>query len=125
MAQFGEILAELRQDRGLSQAELAKIIYVTAGTISNYENGIHFPDVEKLIAIANYFQVSTDYLLGRVNSPLSPDAFNENIFPHVTTGELIVRLKSLSPERRKALQVIFQDMLTSTYLAQSGKGGHS
>ena len=46
MANFGELLAELRQDRHLTQDQLAKIIFVTAGTISNYENNMHFPDVE-------------------------------------------------------------------------------
>ena len=53
MAQFGEILAELRKDHKMSQKELAKIIYVSTGTISNYETGTHFPDVEKLIALAD------------------------------------------------------------------------
>ena len=51
MATFGELLAELRQDRHLTQEQLGKEIYVTAGTISNYENDVHFPDVEKLIGI--------------------------------------------------------------------------
>ena len=40
MAQFGELLAELREDRKLTQKELAEIIYVSPGTISNYENGV-------------------------------------------------------------------------------------
>lgn len=40
MAQFGEILAELRKDHNMSQKELAKIIYVSTGTISNYETGV-------------------------------------------------------------------------------------
>ena len=43
MARFGEILAELRQDRGLTQETLARTLFVTAGTISNYENSAHFP----------------------------------------------------------------------------------
>ena len=55
MAQFGEILAELRKDHKMLQKELAKIIYVSTGTISNYETGTHFPDVEKLIALADHF----------------------------------------------------------------------
>ena len=46
MAQFGDLLAELRQDRGLTQSELGKVISVTSGTISNYEHGFHLPDLE-------------------------------------------------------------------------------
>ena len=71
MAQFGEILAELRQDRGLTQRDLAKLFFVTPGTISNYEKGRHLPDAERLIKIADYFSVTTDYLLGRTASKLS------------------------------------------------------
>ena len=66
MAQFGDLLAELRQDRGLTQSELGKVISVTSGTISNYEHGFHLPDLEKLVLLADYFGVSTDYLLGRI-----------------------------------------------------------
>ena len=51
MAQFGDLLAELRQDRGLTQSELGKVISVTSGTISNYEHGFHLPDLEKLVLL--------------------------------------------------------------------------
>lgn len=40
MAHFGELLAELRQDHGLTQDQLAEIISVSPGTISNYEHGV-------------------------------------------------------------------------------------
>ena len=68
MATFGELLAELRQDKGLTQKQLGRVLSVSTGTISNYENGVHYPDLEKLVALADYFQVSTDYLLARENS---------------------------------------------------------
>lgn len=63
---FGEILARLRQDHRMTQAELAKIIFVSSGTISNYEKSVHYPDIEKLVALADYFDVSVDYLLGNL-----------------------------------------------------------
>ena len=53
MAQFNELLVELRQDRKMTQEELAQVLYVTSGTISNYENGVHLPDIEKLISLAD------------------------------------------------------------------------
>ena len=68
MAHLGELLAELRQDRGLTQDQLAEIISVSPGTISNYEDGRHLPDLDKLKMIADYFHVTTDYLLGRTSS---------------------------------------------------------
>lgn len=57
MATFGEILAELRQDRNLTQKDLAKYLHVSPGTVSNYENNIHLPDLEKILILANYFGV--------------------------------------------------------------------
>ena len=51
MAHLGELIAELRQDKGLTQKELGDILCVSSGTISNYENGVHLPDVDKVIAV--------------------------------------------------------------------------
>ena len=61
MTKFGEILMQLRQEKHLSQAELGHIIYVSGGTISNYEKGVHYPDVEKLVRLADYFNVSMNW----------------------------------------------------------------
>ena len=55
MAQLGEILAELRQERGMTQKALGHVLCVSAGTISNYEKGVHLPDADKLIILADYF----------------------------------------------------------------------
>lgn len=57
----------LRQLKDINQAELGKIIGVGKTTISNYETGYSFPDLETLIKLADYFSVSTDYLLGRTD----------------------------------------------------------
>ena len=86
MAQFGEILAELRQDRGLTQRDLAKLFFVTPGTISNYEKGRHLPDAERLIKIADYFSVTTDYLLGRSSSNLPADVFSAPLLDALQYG---------------------------------------
>ena len=48
MARFGELLAELRKDSGMTQKQLAERLHVSVGTVSNYENGVHLPDLEKL-----------------------------------------------------------------------------
>lgn len=58
MNQFGSLLAELRTDHKLTQRDLANILYVSPGTISNYENGNHMPDPEKLILLADFFHVT-------------------------------------------------------------------
>ena len=67
LTNFGEILMQLRQERHLSQAELGNVIFVSGGTISNYEKGVHYPDVEKLVALAEYFGVSMNWCGGGRN----------------------------------------------------------
>lgn len=110
MCRFGELLAELRKDKGLSQRELGHIIHVSVGTISNYETGVHFPDIEKLINLADYFGVTTDYLLGRCESTSSPDVFSEKITADKTVGDFIKVLRALPTENTEALALIMRDM---------------
>ena len=61
---FCERLKELRIEHELSQAELAKIIKVSDGTICFWENGVNEPKMTYIIRLAEYFNVTTDYLLG-------------------------------------------------------------
>lgn len=61
---FGSILRELRTKNKLSQKELAKALYLSNSSISHYENGRCMPSRETIEAFAQYFNVSTDYLLG-------------------------------------------------------------
>lgn len=58
-------LAELRKEKSLSQAALAKDLGIDCSTIAKYETGDRLPDLVMLCALADYFEVSTDYLLGR------------------------------------------------------------
>ena len=110
MAVFGELMAELRQDRGLTQKELGKILSVSTGTISNYENGVHYPDLEKLVQLADYFQVSTDYLLGRREYTKTARAAQTYHSQDETLTKIIHGLLQLPEDRRQALALIIGDM---------------
>ena len=114
---------ELRKDKGLKQADLAKILFVSPGTISNYENNTHYPDVEKLIEIADYFHVTTDYLLGRCALPLSPDVFDERVAEDLSFGRFIEETKKLSQKRRAVLFQIMRDMAFCQSVVQHEKRG--
>lgn len=59
----------LRKSRNLRQETLAKILHVSQNTYSQYENGIIALTAEHLIILADFYDVSTDYLLGRTNNP--------------------------------------------------------
>lgn len=67
MATFGERLKELRKKKHLTQEQLGKTFYLNKSSISRYENGTQIPENELLQSIADYFDVSLDYLMGRTN----------------------------------------------------------
>lgn len=75
---FGRRLKSLRLERDLSQKELANIINVSHTNISKYESNSVEPNIELINKLANYFDVSTDYLLGRtiVRKPVDTIAFH-------------------------------------------------
>ena len=61
---FGETLKELRIERQVNQVTLAQAIGVSKGIISLWENGLREPTLTNLVALAKYFDVSIDYLVG-------------------------------------------------------------
>ncbi len=61
---FKENLKQLRIEAKIGQVELAQKIGVSKGIISLWENGLREPNMSSLIALANYFGVSIDYLVG-------------------------------------------------------------
>lgn len=67
MNKFKDNLKLLRQEKNLGQIELAKILGVSKGIISLWENGLREPTLSNLIAISKYFKVSIDYLVGLDN----------------------------------------------------------
>ncbi len=62
---IGEIIKELRTERGLSQAALAKEIGVSQKAVDYWERGINEPKASYILALAEFFGVSSDELLGR------------------------------------------------------------
>lgn len=121
MAQFGELLTELRQERNMTQQDLAKVLFVSVSTISNYEKGIHLPDIIKLSKLADFFHVTTDYLLGRSSCKFSPDVFEQPIADGKNTGDIIKDLRTMTPERKQALVRIINDMKLSMMIDQFSK----
>ncbi len=77
MSTFGEKIKDLRKERGETQKELAQALSVTVSTLSHWECDYQEPSFKDLAVLANYFDVSTDYLLGitqdegapRLNAP--------------------------------------------------------
>lgn len=78
---FGQKLKTLRKRKNMSQKEFAKFFGLAESTISMYERDERRPDFDLLNKFADYFEVSTDYLLGRTNIPaLTPQEKDEAAF---------------------------------------------
>ena len=65
MLDFSQRLKQLRRDRHLTQAQVAKRIGVTAAMVSSYETDIRLPSYEVMVRLADLFGVTVDYLLCR------------------------------------------------------------
>ncbi len=61
---FSSRLKELREYKGISQTKLGEILGFSQAYISKWEKGLGSPNIEDLVKIATFFNVSTDYLLG-------------------------------------------------------------
>lgn len=62
-------LKELREERRIYQRELANVLGMSFRGYQNYETGQSEPKLATLVAIADYYQVSIDYLVGRTDAP--------------------------------------------------------
>lgn len=69
MTTFGNRLSELRKQKKLKQKDVAEHFGIAVRSYQNYEGGQRRPDYETLVALADYFGVTTDYLLGRTDKP--------------------------------------------------------
>jgi transcriptional regulator with XRE-family HTH domain len=66
-------LKELRQEAGITRAELSRRININQGTLANYENELRQVDYQTIIQLSEFFEVSTDFLLGKDDSaPTTP-----------------------------------------------------
>lgn len=102
---------ELRKERGLSQREAAKIFGVSQGTFNNWENSNTQPSIEQLIAIARFFEVSVDYLIGNAD-----DVGVINLISTLTPEqrEVISLFSALPESARNATLTVLRQMYQGT-----------
>ena len=62
---LNERIRQLRMERNMTEVQLARMLCVSKQTVANWENDNILPSIYMLIKLADYFSVSTDYLLGR------------------------------------------------------------
>ena len=82
-----EILKDLRKSKKMTQADLAKALKIGQATVAGYENEEYIPHISSLIAYANFFECSIDYLVGREDDFGNITIQNENTAPALTEQE--------------------------------------
>lgn len=116
-------LKAARKKSGKTQKEVAEGIGIGQGTYKNYETGAREPNGETLVAIANYFDVSTDYLLGRPTAQPPTDAlerlFTEKSFSALEE-ELIRKYMELPHEARQAVVRFINDATAKALQRKNG-----
>lgn len=110
-SKFPQILKMLRNDRHITQEELAQQLHVSRPTIAGYESRNKQPDYDKLVQIANFFDVSIDYLITGKN-PSSSKIFSQinYLSNKQLENDLIQNFRMLSyPSKLKVLE--YEQML--------------
>lgn len=93
---FVKRLIDLREEKNMKQKDLADILTLKQSAVSKYEKGLSQPPIATLIKIAEYFEVSVDYLLGlsSVKNPYSADKFTPK------EAEIIAKYRKLTKENQ-------------------------
>ena len=109
---FGRKLKSLRESKGLAQGTVAEKLNLTQATYSRYESGLHQPDYNTLKRIANFFEVSIDYLLNNEkNLPKTEEIIDLNYF--IMNGNYMANSRFPTDKERnlmnKIVNAIFEE----------------
>ena len=96
-------LKELRLEKGLNQKEFAEMVDTTQRNVSNWENGNSEPDIQMLLKMSKFFDVSVDYFLGNTENLVKIETANS------LNDELFSVIRKLPTNKKRALLLILQD----------------
>lgn len=111
-------IKELREKKRIMQKDMAKSIGVGVSTLSQYETGKREPDYATLVKIAQYFNVSVDYLLNQ-DEKKSSAGTEDNI--NMDYKKFYDKIKKLSPEGMKKAEEYLEMLKTLEYLEGKNK----
>ena len=95
---IGDTIYKQRKALHMRQEDVANQLHVSKSTFSNYENNVHEPPLDTLVSIADLFNVSTDYLLGRTDLNCEFSILNETIDGEITYSNLIQTINELDKD---------------------------
>lgn len=118
-------LKQLRNEKKISQDDFAKIFNATQSTVSGWETGTREPSYALAIEIANFFDVSLDYLFGNSGKNFSQVKYEEDISATILGLSNILKNKDISQKELafycKVSQPTVSDWVYGTYVFQSKK----
>ncbi|HCF49112.1 MAG TPA: transcriptional regulator [Syntrophomonas sp.] len=110
---LGERLRSAREEKGWKQTYVAKILGITSQSLSNYERGDRDPDTSLLARLADLYEVTTDYLLGRDQIEVKMEIDPEEI-------KTVYDMDKLAEELRQSLnQALAEGVLTEDQAKQT------
>ena len=95
---IGDRLKQLRINGGYTQEKIAEILRVKRQTYSAWERNISKPDTDTILFLADYYDVDTDYIMGRCDIPKKP------------TNMYDVRISNLSDEKKRIIDTILNEL---------------
>lgn len=93
---LGTVLAQLRKKKGLNQREFADIIGVSNGAVAMWETNKRQPDLQTLVKIASFYDVSVDYLLSNEDCVYTEEATSSKNTQNIALGERLRQIRSLN-----------------------------
>lgn len=101
---FGKRLKSLRDEYHVYQKQLADYLNVSLGTISSYEKDQNIPDASALRQLADFFDVSCDYLLERTRYKQGIDILSHPLITGYTISDFITMLVTLDREEQESVR---------------------
>ena len=109
MTSFADRLIELRKNKGLHQKDVAKSVGISIATYQRYEYAERLPNLKIIIALANFFSVSTDYLLCLSDNPQrQANISNSTIVQHNNLKQSNINIKNeqnLNPQAKELINI--------------------
>ena len=110
---LGERIAALRRNAGMSQADLALRLQVSASAVGMYEQGRREPSADTLVALAKIFGTTTDYLLtGKASGRNDEELLGKILMRSLSLADQKLDIRGNRPFTRQELAVLFAAMLT-------------
>ncbi|NMB46477.1 MAG: helix-turn-helix transcriptional regulator [Firmicutes bacterium] len=120
MTVLGKRVRHLRQQANLTQVQLGELLGCSSSTVSLYEGGQRSPDTTMLVRLADVFDVSVDYLLGRVADPTRKGDDTATLPPD--RGWTVA--EDLTPEGAELLEVLTREV-TKRFSKKGQQQSHS